>query len=296
MNTSTLKEVQDLIAKGRIDKAINLLIEFCEKTRSDNYREAILLSTQFHIIERKERIGLGEFNQEINRIAQAILAIVMEEKSRNLASNPDEHRADPMKQMDRLEAKLDQLIELLRNQVEDSIKPLEKEYFWRHLEPSSKNYLYSAEKTYTLDELFDYSSVVIQYAKTLESEFLNKVFDPYKNHIESNDPEEAKHYHAEITNLLLKFKERKLSFSAVIRYIIRGLQEESQSDLSFSDFIEKTFFVINKPELVKDLEGIVELRNRAAHVGIITKLEAEQFRDKVFSILRNILNRPYQIR
>ncbi len=297
MKKNALKEIRDLIIKGQLERAISSLIEYCEKGDSGNYEESILLSTQFHIIERKERIGLGEFSQEINRIAQAILRMVIDEEQKSPSFQEDK---DSTENIDRrllaIETKVDKLTELLKAQWVDPIKFLENEYFWRHLEPGSKNYLYSAEKTLILEDLLDFSSVVIQYAKTLENEFINKVYLPYSNFIRDLEQDAINEYNGRIMKLMSNFNDRVISFSDVVNYILWGIKEKSDNKISFMKFIDKRFSIINKEELVKDLEGIKELRNRAAHVGIITKIEAEDFRNKVLSILKNILNRPYEIK
>ena len=147
-----------------------------------------------------------------------------------------------------------------------------------------------------LEDLLDFSSVVIQYAKTLENEFINKVFLPYSNFIQDFGQDEINEYNGRIMKLMSNFNERMISFSDVVNYILWGIKEKSNMKISFMKFIEKRFSIINKEELAKDLEGIKDLRNRAAHVGVITKIEAEDFRNKVLSILKNILNRPYKIK
>ncbi|MCB9036656.1 MAG: hypothetical protein H6557_08565 [Lewinellaceae bacterium] len=297
MKKSVLKEIQNLIIKGQLERAISSLIEYCEKGDSGNYEESILLSTQFHIIERKERIGLGEFSQEINRIAQAVLRIVIDEEKKSLPIHEEKESSESIdSRLIAIETKVDKLTELLKAQWVDPIKLLENEYFWRHLEPGSKNYLYSAEKTLILEDLLDFSSVVIQYAKTLENEFINKVFLPYSNFIQDFGQDEINEYNGRIMKLMSNFNERMISFSDVVNYILWGIKEKSNMKISFMKFIEKRFSIINKEELAKDLEGIKDLRNRAAHVGVITKIEAEDFRNKVLSILKNILNRPYKIK
>ena len=110
MKKSVLKEIQNLIIKGQLERAISSLIEYCEKGDSGNYEESILLSTQFHIIERKERIGLGEFSQEINRIAQAVLRIVIDEEKKSLPIHEEKESSESIdSRLIAIETKVDRL-------------------------------------------------------------------------------------------------------------------------------------------------------------------------------------------
>ena len=79
-NKDLLQEAEELIINGRIDKALKLLLKFCRDSSSDNYNDVASLSSQFNTTIRKERLGLGEFGTEINRMTQAILTIITDEK------------------------------------------------------------------------------------------------------------------------------------------------------------------------------------------------------------------------
>lgn len=296
MNDTDLEEIQNFIITGRLDKALDLLIEFCRKKNSDSYEEVILLSTQFHILDRKERIGLGEFNQEVNRIAKSILQILMEEKKnqdkRMLAANKEGD--SPIKIEDRLsnlELKLDNLIKLIKHNNVEPGADLEKEYFWRNLELSSKNYLYSSERTFYQENLFDYSSVVIQYSKTIESEIINKVYIPYEKFIKDLGGN-----YDYSPNLQSGPEKNTMSFTQMINGFIQGIRDLEESEISLGKFLENRFSIVNKSKLIEDLNDLIETRNRAVHVGVITKMEAETFRNNVLSILKNLLNRPYEIK
>ena len=69
-----LQDIEDLISRSRIEEAISKLKEYCKKSGSDNHRKVVILSAQYYGIQKKERIGLGEFNTELNRILQPLMA------------------------------------------------------------------------------------------------------------------------------------------------------------------------------------------------------------------------------
>ncbi|MEZ4988322.1 MAG: hypothetical protein R2795_25395 [Saprospiraceae bacterium] len=287
-----LERIDSLIIKGKLPQAIELLIEHCKSNESTNLNEVKLLSSQFHTIERKENIGLGEFNNEINRIAKAVLSILTEE--RDAVKIEYDNDLDIGKQIKILEEKIDRITELMIKREGLKDLKIEKEYFWPNLEDTSRNYLYSAELNfYHEDILYDYSSVVIQYSKAIENEFINKILIPYKTYLEllkKSSPEII------IEDRLRPIKVGEISLNKLISEIQVALTKSDKTKESLSNFIDINFSIVNSASLAKELNGISNIRNRAAHIGVITKQEASDFREKILLILRNFLNRPYKIR
>lgn len=271
--------IEKLLAQAKIEHAIEALLQLCQKNNSENYPDVIVLSAQHNSIQRQERIGLGDFNKELSRIIKALLSILQEEKEAESSTIEDaaqKNLGNLETKIIRLEEKVDQLLGLISIDSRVGANELTKEYFWRNLEKESKIYLNVAERELGLEEVFDYSSAIIQYSKVLETEFLNKVLFKIKGGKIGDD------------------SEMEYSYGIVIQRIIDGLLSTTHEKV-LNKQIHKVFFIISQEELVNDLKILLDskYRERAAKPNVMTRKEVEDCRELTLRVLINLMNRPY---
>ncbi|MEZ4684541.1 MAG: hypothetical protein R3B47_00285 [Bacteroidia bacterium] len=60
-------------------------------------------------------------------------------------------------------------------------------------------------------------------------------------------------------------------------------------------YFQQGLFLVSRDQLIADLDTLREkrFRNRAAHIGLLTRKEAEDCRELTLSIVRNLMNRPF---
>lgn len=283
-----IQKIEDLISVARIPEALLELKKLCKAHESENYDTIIVLSAQFNSIQKKERIGLGEFNVELNTIIKAMLSVLAEErqlypqKSESISTQEEVTLEKLDDRLTRIEHKLEKLILATENNPDIDFSDQVHEHYWRHLESESKIYLGAAEKGMSVEGILDYSSAIIQYSKVLENEFVNKIFLPL--HADSEDHEKG--YEKYIS----------WSFNKILQEIMAGLSEVGK-DTEMNKTLHKTFSIISGEKLKEDLQHLISAnyRNRAAHVGILTKKEAADCQELTISILKNLMNRPFKV-
>ncbi len=77
--TSSCYEVRNLIANGKIDKAIEILLVLSKNT--DSYNTVILLSGQYRDLERSKNMGIIDISSagmQLARITNALLSLLRE--------------------------------------------------------------------------------------------------------------------------------------------------------------------------------------------------------------------------
>lgn len=70
------KKIQECIADGDTESAVEALVEYMESAGGEQYDNAILLSGQYRKWKRGEMLGLEQPNSELRRIEMSILAIL----------------------------------------------------------------------------------------------------------------------------------------------------------------------------------------------------------------------------
>ncbi|MEZ4684542.1 MAG: hypothetical protein R3B47_00290 [Bacteroidia bacterium] len=109
-----LQNIEDNISLAKFEQAFTDLKTLCKSNDSENYQQVIILSSQYHHIQQKERIGLGEFNKELNRITFSLLQILAEEKLPEANAGSEAAVSDSISnRLDKLEESVEKILSIV---------------------------------------------------------------------------------------------------------------------------------------------------------------------------------------
>lgn len=175
----------------------------------------------------------------------------------------------------------------------------------KRLEKQSLDYLISAEflnDTIITQMVDDFSPVVLQMSRAVESELQLKVFKPFTNYIRSENPNIVTTYSDDFRNSDMKqfvemIQNNRTSYTLGQMHFIlkvtatKDTYENSLLAQDFHDYVIENF----TPELTKKefLDEVFELqkkyRNKSAHVSILTKDQSTDCKFLVRKILTKFL-------
>lgn len=185
------------------------------------------------------------------------------------------------------------------NRVRNAIKEA------KHLEKQSFDYLISSE--YLNDSIImqmvdDFSPVVLQMSRAVESELQLKIFKPFTNYIRSENPNISTTYSDDFRNPDMKlFAEMLLNNRTSytlgqMHFILKttGTKEAYENSTLAQDFhdylIENFDAGLSKKEFLDDVNELQrKYRNKSAHVNVLTKEQTQDCKFLVRKILTKFL-------
>jgi type III restriction enzyme len=176
----------------------------------------------------------------------------------------------------------------------------------KRLEKQSLDYLISAEflnDTIITQMVEDFSPVVLQMSRAVESELQLKLFKPFTNFIRSENPNVTSTYSDDFRNADLKqfaemIQHNRTSYTLGQMHFIlkitgsKGAYENSLLAQDFHDYLLENFDAgLSKKEFLDDVfELQKKYRNKSAHVNVLSKDEATDCKFLVRKILTRVLS------
>jgi type III restriction enzyme len=173
------------------------------------------------------------------------------------------------------------------------------------LEKQSLDYLISAEflsDTIILQMVEDFSPVVLQMSRAVESELQLKIFKPFTNFIRAANPNIASTYSDEFrSNDMRQFVEmlqnNRTSYTLGQMHFIlmvtgeKNVYENSLLAQDFHKYLIENFNVrLSKKDFLDDVLTLLKnYRNKSAHVNVLNKAQAADCKLLVRKILTNFL-------
>jgi len=188
---------------------------------------------------------------------------------------------------------------VFENRVRNAIKEA------KELDKQSFDYLVSSEflnDSIIIQMVDDFSPVVLQMSRAVESELQLKIFKPFTNHIRSANPNIATTYSDDFRNKdMSQFAEMLVNNRTgytlgQMHFILKttGTKEAYENSLLAQDFhdylIENFDAGLSKKEFLDDVfELQKKFRNKSAHVNVLTKEQTQDCKFLVRKILTKFL-------
>ena len=188
---------------------------------------------------------------------------------------------------------------VFENRVRSAIKDA------KLLEKQSLDYLISAENlndSIIMQMVDDFSPVVLQMSRAVESELQLKIFKPFNNYIREENPNIASTYSDDFRNQDMKQFAEMIQYNRTsytlgqMQFVLKitGSKEAYESSILAQDFhdylIENFDAGLSKKEFLDDVfELQKKYRNKSAHVNVLSKEQAQDCKFLVRKILTKFL-------
>lgn len=184
-----IETLQLYVMKAETGRALDELFRILkEKDIKDYLSQVILLSSSFQEIERNERLGIGKFIEDKNRINLALINIINALEDSELESIETEETAETstgiQSRLTQIESKLDFILSQIEKQDDYLFLGLKGSVLWKYLEKETQDMITSANILEKEGKLDNYSDVVGLYVEAVRIELLKKIFEPFRDNPE----------------------------------------------------------------------------------------------------------------
>ncbi len=184
-----IETLQLYVMKAETGRALDELFRILkEKDIKDYLSQVILLSSNFQEIERNERLGIGKFIEDKNRINLALINIINALEDSELESIETEETAETengiQSRLAQIESKLDFILSQIEKQDDYLFLGLKGSVLWKYLEKETQDMITSANILEKEGKLDNYSDVVGLYVEAVRFDLLKKIFEPFRDNPE----------------------------------------------------------------------------------------------------------------
>lgn len=181
-----IETLQLYVMKAETGRALDELFRILkEKDIKDYLSQVILLSSNFQEIERNERLGIGKFIEDKNRINLALINIINALEDAELESVEAEETSEAtngiQSRLSQIESKLDFILSQIEKQDDYLFLGLKGSVLWKFLEKETQDMITSANILEKEGKLDNYSDVVGLYVEAVRIELLKKIFEPFRD-------------------------------------------------------------------------------------------------------------------
>ena len=181
-----IETLQLYVMKAETGRALDELFRILkEKDIKDYLNQVILLSSSFQEIERNERLGIGKFIEDKNRINLALINIIdaLEDvELENVETDATTETAIGIQsRLSQIESKLDFILSQIEKQDDYLYLGLKGSVLWKYLEKETQDIITSANILEKEGKLDNYSDVVGLYVEAVRIELLKKIFEPFRD-------------------------------------------------------------------------------------------------------------------
>ena len=299
------EEIRLYLMNGHVKKAFD---ELYELVREENLKEllnsVITLSSNYNQIHNNSLLGLGESNNEKNRIILALLNLIDEfeknAKGHKIRVGKQERKNEVAIQIDQLSEKVDYLFQLIEEQNDKKLISFKNSLLWNLLEPESQKLIVSASALEKEGNLNTYSKVIENYFCVFENEFNNFFFKEYKIQIELNSELDKKRFFAEIhgnsKNQFYRYLKNgdRLNYNQIADIILNNILIVGKDYLiGYGKQLYNLFYKKYNIKNIKTLHrDIVQLESKKYLKGIstyiFTESEIEEIKELILNIFENM--------
>ena len=303
--------VRQFIINAETSEALNSLFNYVQPLpNKDRTNEVILLLSDFNELLKKNRKGLGEYNEEKNRINLAVLSILNELEEE---SEPDDDPAIPVspdvlfaginQKLDLLEGQLQMIHHQMERLLDDGMERFQHSAIWKDLEKKTRDHILAAIAMERDKYLDNYSMVILEMGNALEHELRTKLFQPYKTLMNEQHPDLNRNVFMDNTdgqlkNVLYKYvynEDSNITLNQMVGILSENLEERDKERdreepfLHFLRFLYSQYRIMNLSRLMESLTRINDWKiERIAKSFVHTKDESDELKKLVLDVFRSL--------
>lgn len=181
-----IETLQLYVMKAETGRALDELFRLLkEKNIKEYLNQVMILSSSFQEIEKNERLGLGKFIEDKNRINLALIKIIEALENAHLDMLDPDDIPEPEKEIQdrlaRMESKLDFILSQIEKQDDYLYLGLKSSVLWKNLEKETQDIITSANILEKEGKLDNYSDVIGMYIEAVRIELQRKIFEPFRD-------------------------------------------------------------------------------------------------------------------